>query len=316
MFRNLFFAFIEIILAVVVGFSVTLQLGSDPLSTAAGLIVGSFGVLHGVHRLFFSFEIAKSKDFLTTKIQQTDEKLGNKMESDSAKINANLKDISQKIILSTLDRLYNDIDSAFLFDKDTIIAEAKNKLSDLHAKKESSPMEKGRYYNWISDAFSKTKRGDIILAISRMKSTEWEDTPEEKRFVKENIDAGKNGVEIKRIFVSPQDIFNSAKEQAANPLKGSINAGYVFKIHSKTTKNNIVGRFADENRIKQENPRLLEEIGDGFLMFIDGKTNDAVVLIDNFTADDEARGIVIKRDAVISNYRSLFDQLQALSEVF
>ncbi len=51
-------------------------------------------------------------------------------------------------------------------------------------------------------------------------------------------------------------------------------------------------------------------------MLIDGQTSNDVVLIDNFTADDEARGVASNNEKTISDKNEFFDRLQALSDYF
>lgn len=314
--RNVLLGIAEIIIAVFVGFIVARTLAGSPFAEPAGLIVGSFGVLHGVHRVLFSLEVNLGLRALAARLGRSQAGLSDLVDEKNSTIIAKLGSLDRKLLLSSIDRLYDEIDVEFAIDKDRIISEAKNKLSDLAATLESSPMEKGMYYGWISGAFERSKSGDKIYAISRMKSSEWDDTPEERRFLEENVRAAENGVTIERIFVAKSEDFENAKSEKEPTDERRVNAAKVIRLHSEKGHRNIVGRLADEQRIQQENPSLLVEIGDGFLMFEDGQTQEVAVLIDNFTDNDEARGSVHKREAIVSKQKALFKQLSVLSEKF
>ena len=78
----------------------------------------------------------------------------------------------------------------------------------------------------------------------------------------------------------------------------------------------LVGEKQQHDVFQLRDLILLNRIGDGFLMFRDGRTGETVALIDDFTDEDEARGYVNKDPHSLNDLDRLFTNLKAMSDQF
>ncbi len=292
------------------------QLGDASIADAAGMIVGAFAALHGLHRIITVFETTKSIGELEGAVDNLRETVDERLIDTEDHLSARLSELGHRVGLGELSELYWSIDREFDVDKNAVLGDAREKLFQLLSSKTSSPMYKAIYYTWITENIARVGRGGKIIAVSRMKSTEWENSPEEKNFFAQNRAAAEAGAIVERIFVTTREVFQEATKENPPENTEDINAARVLKAHSSQEKNNMHGWFADETRLQKEDPDLLERIGDGFLMFRYGKSGDRVALIDDFTEDDEARGRATKHATTLSRMEQSFDNLKSMSEPF
>jgi len=309
-------AAVEVVVGGIVAFIIYKQLGSDPIANAAGLIVGSFAALHGLHRAITVFEMTKSIEGLQETVEDLNTCVDERLQDTEDHIASRLNELAVRIGLGELSNLYWSIDREFEVDKDAVIADASERLYKLLNSKQSSPMYKAVYYTWITENIARVGRGGKIIAVSRMKSTEWENSPEEKNFFAQNRAAAEAGAIVERVFVTTRDVFDKAMKGQPPTNTEDVNATRVLKAHSKGESNNLGGWFADETRLKKEDPDLLKRIGDGFLIFRYGKSGDRVALIDDFTEQDEARGLATKHEQTLVRLEQSFENLKSMSEEF
>jgi hypothetical protein len=180
--------------------------------------------------------------------------------------------------------------------KEGIIEEAREKLLHLANDKKSEILSQTRYYSWLLPMVEKTAPGRQVFALSMMREPEWDDSKPERDFIRLMKEAAERGVQISRIFVMDKSALPTA---LANPA---------ITIHKKGEKpNSLVGYYVDLEELKKSDPELLNELGDGFILF-----DDRVSLVDVFSKSG-ARGYVTMNGAAISHLRDIFDRLMILA---
>lgn len=136
-----------------------------------------------------------------------------------------------------------------------------------------------------------TKRasyGDEIWAISQMFNNEWEDTAEIQQFMEDQIAATKRGAIVNRIFILPD-----CKYSKNEP---------VYRFH--LTNNHINGYIVDYNKLKKNDPELLDLFGDGVTAY-----NEELLIFDKKGDNKEVRGVLITEGKRISAIRIGFEKL-------
>jgi len=134
--------------------------------------------------------------------------------------------------------------------------------------------------------------GSHIWAISLMLDCEWNESPYEERFLALNLDAVGKGVEVQRLFVVEKD-----KVPQFLTNKG-------VRAHIDNKVDNLKAFVIVKERLKESDPDLLTEIGDGFIAF-----DDRVALVDK-SSGSGIRGYVTMNAVEIAQLKKIFEQLK------
>jgi len=188
--------------------------------------------------------------------------------------------------------IYNKIEQSFLINnKDDIIRQAYEKLHLLYHHNYVAKLSENEFYDRCQKLIEITSPGLIIKAISVMLKCEWDDSIEEIKFLKANLDAVKRRVTLERIFVVRKS------EAHRIPQMTHINA----HVNDKTgfLKSYIV----EKEFLSKNDPTLLAEIGDGFLLF------DKTALLDK-NPQTGTRGFLVTDINQIHELNILFEKLK------
>lgn len=151
-------------------------------------------------------------------------------------------------------------------------------------------LDSGKFYRLLDKFFSETKEGSKISVISTMMDNEWNEDPQERRFIQSNFDAANRGVQIEWIY-----IFDKSK---ADEYKKNT---YIQKY---LASNKIITKFVDLEYIKKINPKLWNAIGNG-LNLID----DYALLVD-LPSDGTSRGYATMNKYEIDKATKCFEELR------
>jgi hypothetical protein len=200
--------------------------------------------------------------------------------------------------LESLIRAYGSVtDREFIAVKDALIGDAIEKLRKIASEKTSDELGRGDYYQWLLPILDGAQSGEMIRAISMMSDSEWDDSPEEKRFVAGNISAAKRQAHIERIFIVKQ-----------GQLEKFLSAAEVAIHFEGREPRNLQGYFIEYELLKRRDSALLEAVGHGFIDF-----NGRVALVDNFSETGEIRGQVTKNPAELKRIREVFSKLKNMA---
>lgn len=194
-----------------------------------------------------------------------------------------------------VDTYYHVTDPEFHQVRDMAVEDAQAALDQLAIQKRTRTLVRSEYYRWLLPMFDRVEPGCEIWAISRMLECEWDNSPEEQQFLDLNIKAAKRGVSVERIVVCTATVWKEAQRLAA--IERQLNAGKNFSL-----------RFADSDEISRRDSTLLGKIGDGLIAF-----DRRVVLVDEHSANGEARGFVWMNTSEIIRLRGTYEQLRVLS---
>ena len=76
-------------------------------------------------------------------------------------------------------------------------------------------IESGKFYRYLHKYFTEANPGSKMWIVSTMMENEWNDSPQERTFKQDNIEAAERGVELERIFILDVKKWNEFK---TNPL--------------------------------------------------------------------------------------------------
>lgn len=165
--------------------------------------------------------------------------------------------------LANLQRLYFQITEAeFRALKDSIVAEASERLLRLATEKASDELPAGEYYSWLLPMLDKAPTGGHIWAVSMMLDSEWDGSAAEEKFLRANIDASERGVRVERVFVVPRASVTT------------IHGHPAVQAHWNE-EGNFEPYFVEQESLKARDPELLDALGSGFIAF-----DDRVALVD------------------------------------
>lgn len=195
-----------------------------------------------------------------------------------------------------LAKTYNEISELeFSSLKIDIISNANRELSLMARMKRSGEMSTGSYYNWLINYIDGTKGRTKIWAISTMLGIEWDDSPQEREFLRANLEAAARGVKIERVFIVKSADVNRLCENHA--ISAQLNEG----------SGNFDLKYVVEEYLKSGDPRLLKKIGAGIIAF-----DDKVVLVDK-EGDDGIRGTITLNQDDVLEWKGCFSSLKQLS---
>lgn len=273
-----------------------------------GLLMGIVGTFIIISR-YISTEITKEN--IKTKFEQKEGEDNRFRENVLSSLHgtekhiqriSNLIDITEEskvdAIKKMLDIYLNITEKEFSKVKDGILTEAINSLNKLKNNKRSEELASSEYYEWLLPILNNTGNGEAIKAVSCMFDTEWDDSPAEQKFIQGNINAGKKGATVERIFIMNKDILDDA-------LK--IPAVSYHTVEEKGTYH-LNGFFSDREKVQKKEPSLIEDIGHGFILF-----NRSVALIDKFDEAGQVRGVVTMNEYDIRALERAFSRLKFYS---
>lgn len=280
---NFFLGLLEASIAIIVG--VVLYVYAEKTDLAE--FVWALGVFLTLHRVLNNYAMQN----LSKKYDLSHKPLENLVKIIDLDKDTVVKEIK------TIQTLYSSIvEPEFLEIKDAYLNQAKSDLKRLLNDKKTNELSRSPYYSWLNKTFSSTTKGNKIQAVSVMNSLEWDNSPEEKRFIAENIEAASRGVKIQRIFLIKKD-----------NLKNFYNNRAVQE-HLKPKNRNLKGYYVVIDHANKVEPSLLEKVSDGFVI-----VNSRVVLIDLFSPDGDVRGEVSMSQDSLSKYTTLFKNLMRKS---
>ena len=213
-----------------------------------------------------------------------------------------LVDISGKGNVDDLDLLVRSyasiVDYEFIAVKDTIVSEAIERLRRVAIDKTSEELSRGDYYQWLLPILESVRPHEAVRAVSMMYDAEWDNSPEEERFIDGNVAAATRGAIVERIFIVPDeanDKFSQSKE--------------VVRHKKSVMPHNLRGYSIALKDLQKRDASLLEAIGHGFIDF-DGR----VAMIDNFSPTGEVRGRVSKNPAELKRLSDVFQKLKNMAK--
>lgn len=281
--KNLWLGLLEVLVTVGIG----LYLYIYPQKQQLAEIVFAVGFLFLLHRILLVFSIEDKFESLDKRLSSLD-KIKNIIDLDS-RSDIETLDAIRRVYLNIREQEFREV-------KDGFVKQALRNLTRLSHQKKTDELSSSSYYDWIFDTFDGAKSGDSIQAVSLMEKLEWDDSPEEERFFKSNLLAAKRNVVVDRIFVMRKSMLDEALNSKA------INA------HKAGNRNKLKGRFVDKEHLENVDPVLLKDVGSGFIII-----NSRVVLIDVFSSDGKARGVVTMNRDDVNNYSRVFKNLSRKS---
>ena len=177
-----------------------------------------------------------------------------------------------------------------LDDKKEKLINFESSIKDIIKDEKTSILDSDIYYLYL---FSMLNGANMrIWATSIMGAEEWNDSPEEKEFLRLNIKASERKVLVERIFIVEKDNIQSMLNTLA------------VTTQIETRNDYLKTYIIVQEDLKEKKPELLTDVGSGFLAF-----DDYAVASDVF-ADCEIRGKLFLDDGNISWYNRLFTNLR------
>ncbi len=278
--QQLILALVEMILVTLVSV-VSFYTVDQPLVAP---IIGFVGTLLVINRAFHNFQTESIMQPTEDKVQ----KIGEIIDTDDKIDHASISEL-YKTYLGVEEPEFRDL-------KDNIINSALRDLRNLKIKKETDDLSTGDYYEWLLKRLDEVDKNGSIKAVSRMHNAEWDDSPQEVKFIARNLNAAAVGAPVERVF-----IMSHATKEAALNLKP-------VRDHAEGSNTGLMGYFANEELLKKNNNKLLRDAADGFIII-----NSKVALIDKFDGDGNVRGVVTMDKGTIKQLEKIFSQLKQSS---
>ena len=125
---------------------------------------------------------------------------------------------------------------------------------------------------------------------STMMDNEWNDDPDERRFIQSNFDVVNRGVFMERIFIFNDDKINEYKK---NPYLQRYLANDKIKCY-----------YVNQKELIKKNPKLLDIISNGWIGI-----DDYALLVD-LPSDGTSRGYVTMNKKEIKKCQECFKELK------
>jgi hypothetical protein len=195
---------------------------------------------------------------------------------------ARTTDLLRKRGTSELSDLLNSYlsvtEPAFAKLKSLVVSQASESLHQLADAKRSGQLNTPAYYSWLLPELEEAQPGSRIWAVSMMLDCEWDDSPEEEKFLDLNLEAVRRGVLLDRVFVvSKQNVQEMLRNRAVQAQLRLCGAGLSPFIV-----------FCED--LERRDAGFLHSLGAGFIAF-DG--NDREILVDQHSPDG-IRGYVTR----------------------
>lgn len=236
-------------------------------------------------------------DYKDNKRNKIEEKLADKLKNEiGLKINALVLDIPKnKDILVNYNEIAEDILELLTRFKNTTGMEVITDGGKVEFNKNgrTENLEIGKFYRAINNCFRKLNKESYLWCASTMLEDEWTESPQEMKFRVINLEAANRGVNVERIFIFSK---NKIKEFKGNKT---------LKIYMQS---NIKTLFVDYDEIKENDPKLLEIVGNGW----DGI--DKNTLIVDLPEGSKGRGYVSKNTKELMEAYNCFQELKKYSK--
>ncbi len=151
-------------------------------------------------------------------------------------------------------------------------------------------LDSGKFYKILDKFFLETKNGSSMWIVSTMMENEWNEDPAERKFIQSNFDVVDRGVNMERIV-----LFN--KEDADKFKTNPYLKGYMACNKMQTL-------FVDRKMLEEKNPKLLDNIADGWIGI-----DDYALLVD-LPSDGTSRGYATLNKKEIEKAKRSFDELK------
>lgn len=306
--RN-FLILVEAIIVILVG--VTLEFNDHEFTAQnkhIGYLVGIIGLFVVVSRHIGTVLFEDSMDQKYAQHRSNESKFQDDVLKKFKNIDEHISRISEFVdigesvnvegIKKILDLYLNITEPEFRKVKEVVLAEAIRSLSKMKNDKRSEELVSSEYYEWLLPILIGVGKGGTIQAVSCMHAAEWDDSPAEEIFIQENINAGRKGASVERIFLMKSELL---KEALSN---------HAVNNHSqeKREEYGLVGYFADVDKVAKMETGLIDDIGHGFII-----VNSSVALVDKFDSEGQVRGIVTMNEYDIQKYERTFKRLKLYS---
>lgn len=203
--------------------------------------------------------------------------------------------------IKELNKLYIDTDKPYQIEqRNKIIEDCMNSLYFLHRYNYTPKLDNESFYELCHQIISSSHTGDRIEAVSLMLKCEWDNSDDERNFWEDNENAVKRHVRLERIFVVSKD---KAHRLKTNPqIKNHIDLGNKY--------NNIQSYIVEKEVLQRENPTLLEQAGDGFILI--NSQQDKIALLDE-TPGSGQRAKPITNTQELQEVTSIFHNIKKYS---
>jgi Dehydrogenases with different specificities (related to short-chain alcohol dehydrogenases) len=153
-------------------------------------------------------------------------------------------------------------------------------------------IESGKFYRYLHKYFTEAERGTKMWIASTMMENEWNESPQERIYKQDNIDAAERGVEIERIFIMDEKGWREFKE----------NPSILAHLENKKIKS----LYVDRDYFVKNNPSVLEDIEDGFIGI-----DDELLLVDLPPSNNkDSRGYITFNKNQIKKSKKAYEELK------
>ena len=162
-------------------------------------------------------------------------------------------------------------------------------------KKEIERARKFVGYDYLNKKLLSLRKGDKAYCLDTTPDYGWIDIPEEKEFVRNNIEAMKNGAIVHRAI-----IVNDKKRQ-------EILENGLIKYDVENTIKPCVTVILDEGEVMRKYPKEFKSFGKGFIVF-ESADGSREVFIDSFSDNDHV-GYIIDNEMIIEQLIEKFNTI-------
>lgn len=213
---------------------------------------------------------------------------------------ASIVDLNRRARLPALQSIVNEYidihEDEFRRIKDQIINDASKKLHDLASNKRSPTLPRNEYYAWLLPMVYNLRKGNSIKAVSTSSEVEWDNSPEEERFLEANLQAARAGCIVERIFIVKR---SNLKAFLSNPA---------IDAQTMEAGNGVIGSVAFLEDLERKAAVLLQRLGSGVLLI-----NERVALLDQFSEGGHVRGEVTMEPGELNRYLDMFTQFKIMA---
>lgn len=149
----------------------------------------------------------------------------------------------------------------------------------------------GEYHLWLRGMLDASVPDGVVRAVSVMDESAWLDVPAEQQYLKANIAAVKNGVDLCRIFITSKERLADRRNQQ------------VIRAHLAPGMPKLRAFIAWRDDIERYDTDLLQELTTGFISF------GRVALVDRTLPPSPASGVVTMHEAELRRLARLFRRL-------
>ena len=236
-------------------------------------------------------------DYNKSNRNKIEQKLSKKLKNEiGLKINTLLLDIDRdKECLINYDEIAEDIINLLFGFKNTtgVVITTDGGKIEFDKSGKTEDLEIGKFYKVINSCFKRLNKESYLWCASTMLADEWIDSPQEMKFRLINLEVANRGVNVERIFIFSKDKIKQFKNNKT------------LKIYMQS---NIKTLYVDLDEIKEKDPKLLENVGDGW----DGINKE--LLIADLPETSKQRGYITKNTKEVEKAYNCFQELKKYSK--